>query len=208
MRVPPMTTRRWMAAVVVVASFLSLGIQAEKWARYAWAAREYRAYEKCFEEGGLTLQRGLLGSRKLSRKLMEAELAICATKAGQIAAIKAHLKRVASLIDQELNWPEACHDSVFLRLWEIAEVREPLLESETALDQLEGGIILERCVAGSRERTEEELASCATEAGQYAASKSHLSLHAEVFQRLGEIAETRETLLESEAVLNQLTKAR
>jgi hypothetical protein len=121
-----------MAAVVVVASFLSVCIQAEKWTRYALAAREYRTLEKGYGEGRCTLNQCV----EKSRKLMKARLAVCATKGGQIAAIKAHLSRGSSLIEREINWPESLHDDLFHRRYDIAEARESLLECEAALNKL------------------------------------------------------------------------
>jgi hypothetical protein len=116
-----------MAAVVVVASFLSVCIQAGKWTRYALAARDYKTLEKGYGEGRVALYQCV----EKSRQLMELSLADCATRGGQIAVMKAHLGRVSSLLEQEINDLSAHHN-----LADILEARESLLECETRLNKL------------------------------------------------------------------------
>jgi hypothetical protein len=121
-----------MAGVVVVACFSSVCIQIEKWTRYVLADREYRTFEKHYVEGRVSLPQCV----EKSRKLMEVQLALCMTRRGRIATIKAHLSRGSALIQQELAWPESLHDDLFHRRFDIAEARESLLRCGAAFNNL------------------------------------------------------------------------
>ena len=136
MRLPRMTTRRWMATAAVVAMLTAAAIEVERLrvqhARYASALRTFRAYEVYYEEGRATLGQCV----ERSRRLMEAELGLRGTKQAQVAAIEAHLARASSLIDAEINWPWSLHDTDYERAPRIAEAKESLLECRARLDSL------------------------------------------------------------------------
>jgi hypothetical protein len=136
MRLPRMTTRRWMAAVVVVAMVAAALIEVERsWeqhSRYASALRAFQANQVYYEEGRATMERCV----ERSRRLLEAELALGGTKRAQVAAIEAHLARASSLIDEEINRPWGLHDTDYERAPEIAAAKESLVEWRARLNNL------------------------------------------------------------------------
>jgi hypothetical protein len=76
MRLPRMTTRCWMIAVVVAAVFVKAGQEAE-WHRrlrshHAAVLRDYRAAMRWYDHGRLDLAKSVLASERL----VEAELAL------------------------------------------------------------------------------------------------------------------------------------
>jgi hypothetical protein len=136
MRLPRMTTRRWMATAAVVAMLTAAAIEVERLrerhTRYASALRAFRAYEVYYEEGRATMEQCV----ERSRRLLEAELALYWTKGAQVAAIEAHLARASSLIDEEINLPWALHDTDYERAPEIAAAKESLVEWRARLNNL------------------------------------------------------------------------
>ncbi len=136
MRLPRMTTRRWMAAVAVVAILAAALIEVEnsweRYSRYTSALRAFHAYEVYYEEGRATLGQCV----ERSRRLMEAELGVRRARAKQVAAIEVHLNRVSSLIDDEINYPWGLHDTDYERAPWIGAARESLLECRARLDDL------------------------------------------------------------------------
>jgi hypothetical protein len=136
MRFPKMTTRRWMVAVAAVAILAAICIEAQRaWklkTRYASALRSFQDWKTYYGEGRATLEHAV----EKSQCLMEAELALCATKTQQITAIEAHLTRALSLIEEEINWPLSLHDTDYERAPYIAAARESLLECKARLNKL------------------------------------------------------------------------
>jgi hypothetical protein len=136
MRLTKMTTRRWMLTVAAVAILVTVLIEAENsWKRhsnYVSALRAFHAYQGYYDEGRATLNQSV----ERSRRLMEAELASCATSGQQVAAIKAHLGRASSLIQQEVNFPLGMHEREDDKAYEIATARESLLECQARLNKL------------------------------------------------------------------------
>ncbi len=139
MQLPKMTTRRWMVTVAAVAIFVTVFIEAESlWKRhsnYVSALRAFHAYRAYYDEGRVTLKLCV----EKSRRLMEAELASCATSEQQVAAIKAHLDRASSLIQEEVSLPLDMHEREDETASEIAAARESLLECQTRLSKLVRG---------------------------------------------------------------------
>ncbi len=106
MRVPRMTTRRWMITVAIVAVSC---VQAQRlWlrTRYASALGDYRASTGWYEEGRLLPSTLVLGSQRV----MEAQLDLSAGREQQILAITAHLTRASGVIQEEINEPFYLHD--------------------------------------------------------------------------------------------------
>src|SRR3954453_15376053 len=98
MRGPRVTTRRGAAAVAVAALLLSGGI---------WTARELRQRAQLRSAlRNLQVQRALYDSHKItpdwcilaSQRLLTLELERSRTRAGHVAAFRAHLRRVARLV--------------------------------------------------------------------------------------------------------------
>ena len=112
MRSPRMTTRRWMIGVMAVALAIGSYIHASRWydlrTRYVSALREYSVHERFYEEGRVTALRFF----EKSQDLMEAQVALCFTKAGRSAVVSAHLNRAANLIKREESELEVCSRGV------------------------------------------------------------------------------------------------
>jgi hypothetical protein len=111
MRLPRMTTRRWMIAVVVAAVLMRAAHEAERYcrlrSRHVAAVRGYNDACHWFDEGRLDLVKAVLASEHL----LEAELALSWKRKDQVTAISAHLKRAHLLIEAERNEPPICHDN-------------------------------------------------------------------------------------------------
>jgi hypothetical protein len=136
MQILKMTTRRWMAAVAVVAVLAAAVFEADKAlkrrTRYAAALGEFRASKMDYEVGRVSLDRCV----EKSRCVMDAQLALCVTRGQQSAAILDHIGRATSPINQEINWPWGLHDTEIERAPEIAEARKSLLEARVKLNRL------------------------------------------------------------------------
>jgi hypothetical protein len=112
MRLPRMTTRRWMIAIVVAAVLARAAHEAERYcrlrSRHAAALRGYKAAMHWFDEGRLDLVKSVLASQRL----LEAELALSLNDKDHVTAISARLKRAYHLIEAERNEPFwTCHDN-------------------------------------------------------------------------------------------------
>ena len=135
MRLPRMTTRRWMATAAVVAMLTAAAIEVERlrerhtW--YAFALRAFRAYEVSYEEGRATMEE-CVEEVALSWKWSSPWMG----RGVQVAAIRAHLARALSLIDEEINRPWGMHDTDYERAPEIAAAKESLVEWRSRLNNL------------------------------------------------------------------------
>jgi hypothetical protein len=111
MRLPRMTTRRWMVAVVVATVFVRAAHAAERYYRLRCrqvALRGYRAAMFWYDEGRMTVTRSVVASERL----LEAELALSPNHEAQVAAVSAHLERASVLIERERNEPlMLCNDN-------------------------------------------------------------------------------------------------
>lgn len=129
-----MTTRRWMATVAIIAmaasAFVGVERARQRTDRLAIAYRDYQSDKARHDEGRLLLERIV----DRSRRLMEAELALCWTSRAQAAAIEAHLARAASLIEAESHYEP--HKAYFTHLAETAEAEESLLPWRSRLSDL------------------------------------------------------------------------
>jgi hypothetical protein len=67
---------------------------------------------------------------------MESDLGLCWTEEAQVTAIEAHLSRASSLIEEEINWPEALHDTEIERRPGIAAAKASLREWRAKLEDL------------------------------------------------------------------------
>jgi hypothetical protein len=87
MRLPRMTTRRWMIAVAVAAILAAVLIEVGKaWklhARYVSALGAFQTSRAYYGEGRVLLETCV----RRSQHLMEAQLALCATWEERVAAI-------------------------------------------------------------------------------------------------------------------------
>jgi hypothetical protein len=148
MRLPRMTTRRWMVAVGVTAIFTASCVQAHRWWRlrteYDGALRRYESSMTWYLEGRLTAW-DLVG---ISQRLMETELALLSRRDQQVRAVNAHLQRVSRMIDEERRAAPTCHD------WpagDAAFIEDALTESkdkwETWIDASEVDAALTECRA-------------------------------------------------------------
>ncbi len=135
MQLPKMTTRRWMVTVAAVAILVTVLNEAENlWKRhsnYVSALRAFHAYQVYYDEGRATLSQGV----ERSRRLMEAELTLCATSEQQVSAIKTHLARASSLIQREVSFPLGLHEREDVKADEIATARQSLLECQARLNK-------------------------------------------------------------------------
>jgi hypothetical protein len=106
-----MTTRRWMAAVVLAAVLVRVAQEVERYcrlkSRYAAALRDYRSVIHWHDEGRLDLVKSVLASERL----LEAELALSSQQKNQASAITAHLERAGRLVEAETNEPWMCNDN-------------------------------------------------------------------------------------------------
>lgn len=131
MRVPRVTTRRWMltAAIFAVLAAFLLQVQAWFWlrTRYDCALRVYAASTQRYKDGRLNP----VDLVWASLRLMEAELDLSASEGQKIVAITAHLGRTSRVIDEEREQPRQMHD----RLWLVAlEIDQALADSKSKLD--------------------------------------------------------------------------
>ena len=117
MRLPRMTTRRWMVVVVIVATLAASWVQAQRWIRYAAVWRDYTASRELYEEGMLLSSTLVLRSQRI----MAAQLDLSFGREQQIRAITAHLTRVSGVIQAEINWPPNLHDRSDFRAIEIED---------------------------------------------------------------------------------------
>src|SRR5262249_52100419 len=117
MRLPLMTTRRWMTFVALVAILAAACVWAQRFIRYTTALRDYTASMHWYEEGRLLPSTLVLRSQRV----MEAELDVSAGRQQQIRAIAAHLTRVAGVIQAEINEPIELHTTPERYVREIEE---------------------------------------------------------------------------------------
>jgi hypothetical protein len=139
MRLPQMTTSRWMKVVLVTAVALASGIQAERWWRlrtlHASALRDYLTSEEDFHIGRILVDRCVLASEFL----MNARLLQCHTDKQRIQVITAHIARSKHLIEQgkrdELEYV-GCGSGPDWTY--VIEAQEHLTECEARLMRLKG----------------------------------------------------------------------
>jgi hypothetical protein len=124
MRLPRMTTLRWMVAIGVIA--LTIGgtgwahrsilhwqrIERIRRERVASALKAFRGVERAFIGGEIEVDPFYLWSRRL----MECQLEVSRSKADRIAAIRAHRRRLSILWDPRGDgktcWTERTVDSI------------------------------------------------------------------------------------------------
>jgi hypothetical protein len=138
MRLPRMTTRRWMDVVAGAAILAASCVWAQRLIRYDSAWHDYMASTQWYEEGRL-----LPGPLVLrSQRVMEAQLDLSVGREQQIRAITAHFTRVSGLIQAEINEPLGIHDRpdrVALEIGEaLGKCKLPLQEWLTAPEVKEG----------------------------------------------------------------------
>jgi hypothetical protein len=122
-----------MAVVAIVAVGATALIEVkrswERRSRYASTLQDCRAYKVDYEQGRGTLVQAV----ERSRRLGEAELALCWKNEARIAAIEAHLARASSLIEEEINRPWSLHDTDIERAPEIEWAKASLVAWRTKL---------------------------------------------------------------------------
>ena len=147
MRLPRMTTRRWMIAVAAVAILAASCVQVQKWWRlrtqYDAALRDYASSEKRYDDERLAPW-DLVGA---SQRLMEAELGLATWREHQVLAVTAHVDRVSRMIDEESkDRGLALHDFPARDAYIIEEaLRESKSKWETWIVAPEAEVALEEC---------------------------------------------------------------
>jgi hypothetical protein len=123
MRLPHVrfTVRRMMVAVAITGALMYAFIQFANWICYIYAIRQYASGLERYDQGRVLLPDCVA----YSRRLMDAQLALCWTQTGRTAAITSHLRRAARLIDQERSFPLQLHDD---RELDIAETEASLAD--------------------------------------------------------------------------------
>jgi hypothetical protein len=108
MRLPRMTLRRRMIAVLVTSIVVKAATESETYRRlrshHAAALRRYQDAARWFDEGRLDLVKTVLASERL----MEAESGMSADTESQVAALEAHLRRADQFIAREKNEAPMC----------------------------------------------------------------------------------------------------
>jgi hypothetical protein len=110
MRLPRMTTRRWLLTVLLVAVMNASCLRVWRWrlrSRYVAAQYDHFAFRKYYDEGRVTP----LKYFEKSEALMAAELAL-AGEDERRAIVSSHIARVLQVMRQEEDDLLTCHRSV------------------------------------------------------------------------------------------------
>ena len=131
MRLSRMTTRMWMLVVVVAAVFMAGGVEAGKWIRYAMSFRKYDSYRSYYRQGRVSLPDCV----EWSRRLMDAQLALCLTRKDEVEAITGHIKRASELVveEEEFLKEALCHGACRA---ELEQVKVDVNEFRATVKQL------------------------------------------------------------------------